>query len=298
MRRGGRDLVVVTGKGGVGKTTVAAALGLAEAQRGRSVLIAEVAARQDVALALGQDDDGAHTRTLAADVDHVSIDPERALEAYLRQQLPRVVAELLARSRVFQPLTAAAPGLAELLTIGQVWDLTAAGRGHAYDVVVLDAPAGGHGLALLGAPRTYARLARGGPVRRQAAAIDAMLRDPARTAIVAVAAPETLAVNETLAIRTTLEDELAMRLDAIVVNGLLPPPLPATDAATLRASPADPAIASALWLDLAARTQSVELDRLRRTCGAVPMSTLPRHFGDDIDDPTLRDFARRLRTTP
>jgi len=294
---GDHDLVVVTGKGGVGKTTVAAAWALAEADRGRRVLVAEVAAREDVALLLGQGGGIPQTRTLAVGLDHLSIDPGRSLEAYLRQQLPRVAAEFLARSRVFQPLTAAAPGLSELLSIGQVWDLTTAGRGHTYDVVVLDAPAGGHGLALLGAPGTYARIARGGPVRRQAAAIDAMLRDPARTAIVAVATPETLAVNETAAIRTTLEKELSMSLHAIVVNGLLPPPLRAADAATLRDAPADPAISSALWLDLAARTQRVELDRLRRTCGGIPMSILPRRFRDDLDDAALRGFARRLRTT-
>jgi anion-transporting ArsA/GET3 family ATPase len=292
------DLIVVTGKGGVGKTTVAAALGLAQADRGRRVLIAEVAAREDVALAFGQRDGSAQPRSVAAGVDQVSIDPGRALEAYLRQQLPRMVAGALVHSRVLEPLTAAAPGLAELLSIGQVWDLTTAGRGRAYDVVVLDAPAGGHGVALLGAPHTYARVARGGPVRRQASEIEAMLRDPARTAIVAVATPETLAVNETVAMRATLADELALRLDAIVVNRLLPPPLPATDAATLRDAPADPAITSALWLDLAARTQRVELARLRGACGGIPVSTLPRCFVDDLDDATLRDFAQRLRETP
>ena len=292
------DLIVVTGKGGVGKTTVAAALGLAQADRGRRVLIAEVAARTDVARAFGQRDGTGRPRTVAAGVDQLSIDPGRALEAYLRQQLPRMVAEVLARSRVFQPLTAAAPGLAELLSIGQAWDLTSAGHRRAYDVVILDAPAGGHGLALLGAPRTYARVARGGPIRRQAAAIDAMLRDRARTAIVAVATPETLAVNETVAIRAALEGELAMRLDAIVVNRLLPPPLRAADAAALREAPADPAITSALWLDVAARTQREELARLRRACGGVPVATLPRRFVDDLDDAALRDFAQRLRAAP
>jgi anion-transporting ArsA/GET3 family ATPase len=292
------DLIVVTGKGGVGKTTVAAALGLAEADRGRRVLIAEVGGREDVALAFGQRDGSAQPRSVAAGVDQVSIDPAQALEAYLRQQLPRMVAGALARGRVLQPLTAAAPGLAELLSIGQVWDLTTAGRGRAYDVVVLDAPAGGHALAVLGAPRTYARVARGGPVRRQASAIEAMLRDPARTAIVAVATPETLAINETVAMRATLEDELALRLHAIVVNRLLPPPLSADDAAALRDAPPDPAITSALWLDLAAQTQRVELARLRGGCGGIPVSTLPRCFIDDVDDATLRDFARRLRETP
>jgi anion-transporting ArsA/GET3 family ATPase len=290
-----RDLIVVTGKGGVGKTTVAAALALAQAGRGRRVLVAEVAARADVARAFGRRDGNARIAALAPGIDHVSIDPGRALQAYLHQQLPGIVAEVLARSRVFQPLTTAAPGLAELLSIGQVWDLTRDGHRRAYDVVVLDAPAGGHGLALLGAPRTYARVARGGPVRRQATAIDAMLRDPGRTAIVVVATPEVLAVNETLAIRRTLRDELAMTLAAVVVNRLLPPPLRAADAETLRHAPTDPAITSALWLDVAAHTQRAELARLRRACVDVSVATLPRRFVDDLGDDALRDFAGRLR---
>src|SRR4051794_12936714 len=120
-----KPLLVVTGKGGVGKSTVAAALGVTAASRGLRTIVAEVAARDDVSRALGHGsprrfvehamDDGLH---------HISIDPESALEEYLRDQLPQAAAGLLVGSRAFSYLTAATPGLRELLTVGKVWELT------------------------------------------------------------------------------------------------------------------------------------------------------------------------------
>jgi anion-transporting ArsA/GET3 family ATPase len=168
------DLVVVTGKGGAGKTTVAGALGLAAAALGRRVVVAEVAARDELSRALGGQATGPFVeRVLADGLHHVSIDPQHAMEEYLVDQLPaRALADVLVRSRLFTYLAAATPGLRELLTMGKVWELAQPERrtpGAApYDLVVLDAPATGHGLALLDAPRTFADAARVGPIARQA----------------------------------------------------------------------------------------------------------------------------------
>src|SRR6188472_1690049 len=148
-----RDLVVVTGKGGVGKSTVAAALGLAAARRGRRTIVAEVARRDDVSRALGGT--GVHARPgaagggpgedeLAPGLHHLSIDPEDALDEYLVEQLP---------------------------TVGKAWELAQPARrspgADPYDLVVLDAPATGHGVAVLAAPRTFAEITRVGRVARQ-----------------------------------------------------------------------------------------------------------------------------------
>src|SRR3954468_622347 len=119
-----KPLIVVTGKGGVGKSTVAAALGVAAAARGLRTIVAEVAARDDVSRALAGSTAGVFVERVVGDgLHHISIDPESALEEYLRDQMPRGVAEMLASSRMFAYFTAATPGLRELLTIGKVWEL-------------------------------------------------------------------------------------------------------------------------------------------------------------------------------
>ena len=117
---------------------------------------------------------------------HVSVDPERAKEEWLRYQLKsRTLAGVLGGSGIFQYLTAAAPGLTELVTMGKVWDLAQLEPrtgGPGYDLAIVDAPATGHGLAMLRAPSTYASIARVGPVGRHAERIDSFLRDPPRPA--------------------------------------------------------------------------------------------------------------------
>ena len=209
-----KPLVVVTGKGGVGKSTVAAALGMAAAARGLRTIVAEVSARDDVSRALATDPASGATfveRDLGDGLHHISIDPESALEEYVRDQLPRGVSDVLSSSRMFAYLVAATPGLRELLTVGKVWELAQPDRrtpgAHPYDLVVLDAPATGHGVAVLTAPGTFADAARMGPVARQGGKIHAMLADPEQTAIVAVSTAEEMPVNETL----TLRDALARR---------------------------------------------------------------------------------------
>src|SRR3954454_4177918 len=115
-----KPLIVVTGKGGVGKSTVAAALGVAAAARGLRTIVAEVAARDDVSRALAGSSSGVFVERAVGDgLHHISIDPESALEEYLRAQLRRGVAELVGSSRMFGYLAAATPGFRELLTVGK-----------------------------------------------------------------------------------------------------------------------------------------------------------------------------------
>src|SRR3954452_9136652 len=245
-----KPLLVVTGKGGVGKSTVAAALGMAAAARGLRTIVAEVAARDDVSRAVGSDEapggDGPTfaERDLGAGLHHISIDPESALEEYVKDQLPRGVADLLASSRMFSYLVAATPGLRELLTVGKVWELAQPDRrtpgAHPYDLVILDAPATGHGVAVLTAPGTFAGAARVGPVARQGGIIHEMLADPERTAVVAVSTAEEMPVNETLSLRRALRDGLGQEVAAVVVNRVLPARFRPADLAALPGSGAPP----------------------------------------------------------
>jgi anion-transporting ArsA/GET3 family ATPase len=285
-----KPLLVVTGKGGVGKSTVAAALGMAAAARGQRTIVAEVAARDDVSRAFAPDLPGVGTfveRDLGAGLHHISIDPESALEEYVKDQLPRGVADVLASSRMFSYLVAATPGLRELLTVGKVWELAQPDRrtpgAHPYDLVILDAPATGHGVAVLTAPQTFSDAARMGPIARQGAIIHEMLADPQQTAIVAVATAEEMPVNETLALRDALRDELGQRFAAVVVNGVLPARFRRADVAALDAVGADGsrAVRAARTEAARARAHRAQVARLRRGVGDVEVRTLPFLFEHD-----------------
>jgi anion-transporting ArsA/GET3 family ATPase len=275
-----RQLIVVTGKGGVGKSTVAAALGLAAARGGRRAIVVELAGRNDVRRALTATTAGPNyvERRLASRLGHISVEPRRAVMEYVHRQLPRPASALLTAGGAFEVITAATPGLAELVSIGKAWALTAQ-----YDVVILDAPATGHALALLRAPATFARAAHAGPVGLQSRAIDAFVRDEARTAIVVAAALEELAVAETLEFRDALGAALARPVDQVVVNGVLPDRFSAADERTLQAAPASPPVRAARFAIARARRQRVELQRLRARLGEVPMVTLPFLFEPALD---------------
>jgi anion-transporting ArsA/GET3 family ATPase len=277
---------------------VAAALGLVAARRGLRTIVAEVARRDDVARALGGE--GLHEEELAPGLHHLSIDPEHAMELYLADQLPsRALADLLASSRTFAYLAAATPGMRELLTVGKVWELAQDDRrtpgARPYDLVVLDAPATGHGVAILSAPRTFAQVARVGRIARQGRTIDAMISDPARTGVVAVARPEEMPVNETLALQDALRADLGLDLDLVVANGMLPGRFTAADARALDAAPDGPEVRAARHAHARSRAQRAQLQRLRRGARA-PVATLPFVL-DDAGAARLERLARELERT-
>ena len=286
---------MVTGKGGVGKTTVAAALGLVAARRGQRTIVAEVARRDDVSRALGGE--GIQEEELAPGLHHLSIDPERAMELYLTDQLPSALAELLASSRTFTYMAAATPGIRELLTVGKVWELAQEDRrapgARPYDLVVLDAPATGHGVAILSAPRTFARTARVGRIARQGRTIDAMVTDPARTGVIAVARPEEMPVTETLSLQDALRDEVGLEVGLVVANAVLPQRFSAAETVALETAPDGPEVRAARHAGARARAQRTQLRRLRRGARA-PVATLPFVFDGDLMARLARELERVL----
>jgi anion-transporting ArsA/GET3 family ATPase len=295
-----KRLLVVTGKGGVGKSTVAAALAITAAARGRHTIVAEVAARSDVASLLGARGSAEQREVeLAPALHHVSIEPQGALVEYLRDEIPgRVPGMILARSRAFDVLATATPGMRELLTVGKVWELAQRPRrtrgGRPYDLVILDAPASGHAAGLLGAPRTFASIANVGPIARQGAAIDRMLRDRRYTGIIAVSTPEQMAVSETLDLRRTLAESLDIALEGVVVNGVLPARFSAAEERTLASAPDDAPVRSARWFATRARAQRAQQARLRRGLAGVPRITLPFSFTADLGAAEAQALANRL----
>jgi anion-transporting ArsA/GET3 family ATPase len=293
-----RRLLYVTGKGGVGKTTVAAALGVAAAEAGRRTIVCEVADQDRVSRAFRREGVVPETEVQLADnLWAITIDPSRALEEWLAKQVGGVGLKVLARSSAFQYFVAAAPGAKELITVAKVWELTQPSRwdrrNRTYDLVVVDAPASGHGLAMLTTPRTFGEIARVGPIRRQAFRVRDLLADSERTGYVAVALPEEMPVNETLELERKLPEAVGLPLEAIVVNGMWPERFSATDAETLRSLDGQPAVAAALTSYERARAQRSHLRRLRRATEAHVV-TLPYLFDGEIGLPEYERLAREL----
>src|ERR1700735_1721202 len=208
-----RQLLVVTGKGGGGKTTGAAAVGLLAAQRGLRAIVVEVGDQSRLPGLFGTAarEPGVEVE-LAERLSSISIDPDRALLEWLQKLGGRVSGRVLASSGTFQYFTAAAPGAKELVAMVKIWRLTrGAGRGRrtqGYDLGVLDGPATGHALGMLHSPQTFGAIARVGPIAGQTREVQQLLETPSHTAYVAVALPTEMAVSEVLEIQEGLHHQL------------------------------------------------------------------------------------------
>jgi anion-transporting ArsA/GET3 family ATPase len=223
-----RKLLVLTGKGGVGKTTVSAALGLLAAERGLRTIVVELGQQRRLGELFGivPMQPGAQTE-LRENLWSVSIDPDRALLEWLQSLGGRVSGRVLASSGTFQYFAAAAPGAKELISMVTIWKLTEGKRGTgkrpgSYDLVILDAPATGHALGMLHSPQTFGAIARVGPIASQTRQVGELLSDPARSGYLAVALPTEMAVTEALELQDGLQEQIDRTLDAVIVNSTLP----------------------------------------------------------------------------
>jgi anion-transporting ArsA/GET3 family ATPase len=297
-------LVIVTGKGGVGKTTVSVALGMRAAAEGKRTIVCEVAAQENASRMFEHTTVGFHEVELEENLWAISIDPDESMREYVLLQLKvRAMRDMLFRSRIFNYLAAATPGLKELVTIGKIWELAQLDRkvksGRKYDTVIVDAPATGHGVGFLQTPRTFANIARVGPIHSQAQQLDNFITDHNNTGVAIVALPEEMPVNETAALEHDLVEEVGVAVDRVYLNGLYPERFSKADAESLQALAAgeDGAPKAAARAALSefgrARSQRAQLSRLRRRAQA-PVKTLPFLFEPDLGPEAARRLSKKL----
>jgi anion-transporting ArsA/GET3 family ATPase len=215
-----RRLIFVTGKGGVGKTTIAAGLALLAAERGKRTLVCEVDAKGSLASSFETAETRFEPREVQPGLFAMSMDTEESLKEYLRLQLKLpLVTRIGPIARTFDFVASAAPGVKEILTVGKFcWEVS---QRH-YDLVVVDAVASGHIVGQLAAPKGISELVQVGMVRNQTQWMLDILEDPDQTGVVIVSAPEEMPVNETLELAARLDAETDVDLAAVIVNRVLP----------------------------------------------------------------------------
>ncbi len=296
--------MIVTGKGGVGKTTVAVALGLRAAAAGKRTIVCEVSSQENASRIFDHTAVGFHEVEMEENLWSISIDPDESMREYVLLQLKvRAMRDMLFRSRIFNYLAAATPGLKELVTIGKIWELAQLDRkvksGRKYDLVIVDAPATGHGVGFLQTPRTFASIARVGPIHSQAQTLDRFITDHDHTGAAIVALPEEMPVNESAALEHDLRDEVGVAVDRVYLNGLYPERFSKEEAERLAALACEEegatraAARAALSEHGRARSQRAQLARLRRRVQA-PVKTLPFLFEPELGVEAARRLAQRL----
>lgn len=217
-----RRLLIISGKGGVGKTTVAAALGILAARHDRRVLIAEVEGKTALSAFFGAPALTSEPSELQPGLSAMNISPEEALREYFEVQFHmKRIARPLVSSQLVYYVTHAAPGLRDILMLGKVW--YAATREREFDLFILDTPAAGHAVQMLRSPEGFLQAVPIGPLAGHARKVIGWLRDPREVAVHLVTIPEEMPVNETVKTARELDEQLRLQISRVYVNMLFPP---------------------------------------------------------------------------
>ncbi len=302
-------LLIVAGKGGVGKTTVTAALAKMAAAAGLSTLIVEVEGKTGIGTIFGHPEpltyepvtlyaaggDGAAGGTVntAGTVRARTLTADDALLEYLEEHGMRRVSKRLSRSGALDVVATAVPGIKDILVLGKVKQLE---RAEAADLIILDAPAAGHAVTFLTSATGLLDSARVGPIRTQAADVVELLADPSRCQVLLVTLAEETPVNEVVETAYKLEDRVGIKLGPLVVNGLYPRLEGLGDDPSQAAAAAGVAVSEEQVRDLRAAAdfrrrrqdlQAEQVDRLARTLPLdqlrLPFLFTPQVHPDDLD---------------
>jgi anion-transporting ArsA/GET3 family ATPase len=299
-----KRFLIVTGKGGVGKTTVCAAEAVALAAKGKRVLVCMCNAKERLSTMFGSELIGPEVMAVAPNVWAVNMDPTRALEEYGALMLKsRALYKLLFDNRYVRTFFRAVPGMQEWTLLGKAWWHTTETREDGsplYDVVILDAPATGHGLDMLRVPKVILDVVPPGLLRRDAERAWELFQDPKTCAVVLVTLPEEMPTTETIELARALQDELKLPIGKIVVNCVLPPLFSRAERTALEtlpsstpASPADAAVMTGRRRAMREDVQAAALTRLSKEL-PVPPSFLPQLFEDAAQPKAIKELAKRV----
>jgi anion-transporting ArsA/GET3 family ATPase len=298
-----RRFLFITGKGGVGKTTVAAALACALASRGKRVLVTAVDAKERLSTYLGVPPLPTEITRVADNLWGVKLVPEVALREYGQLILKsRAIYNTVFDNRYVRSFFAGVPGLYEWSMLGKAWfhaiEELPDGKPR-FDVVLFDAPATGHGLDMLRVPKVIVDVVPPGVLRRDAEAAWQMFRDPAQSGVLVVTLPEDMPTNETIELCGTLESELELPIAGLVVNGVMTPLFTSDERRELllereldRSAAGDEAIACGIRRAIRERVQEQSLERLRAI--AVPRIELPLLTTEAARPEAIRELAARF----
>jgi anion-transporting ArsA/GET3 family ATPase len=298
-----RRFLFITGKGGVGKTTVSAALALAMASRGHRVLVALCGAQERLSAFFGAPPIGTEIAEVAPRVSAVRITPEVALREYGEMILrSRAVYSAVFENRYVKNFFNAVPGLNEWAVLGKAWFHSVEegpdGR-RRFDTVLFDAPATGHGLDMLRVPKVIVEVVPPGILRRDAERAFRMFQDPRQSGVVVVTIPEDMPTNETLELVEALRGELGLPLAQLVINQVLPELFNDEERASLladreldRERPGDEAIAAGVRRAIRERVQAESLRRLDAI--DAPTLRLPLLFRDVASPDVIGELSSRF----
>lgn len=284
-----RRMVFVTGKGGVGKTSVAAALALLAARQGRSVLVCEMDAKGSLANAFDGASLSFQPREIEPNLRAMTMNTEDSLREYLRLfvKVP-FIGRIGPLARTFDFVADAAPGVKEILAVGKLCHEV---RERHYDLVVVDAEATGHIVAQVGAPKVIRDLVKVGLVREQTDWMLDLLQDPAITGVAIVTTPEEMPVAETTELVGRLATETGVQPSLLVANRVLPALFDRRQRAVVDALDGarpllveaagrgvDAVVAAARITEARRRIGAGHLERLQRDCPELPMIIVPELF--------------------
>jgi len=306
-----RELIVIAGKGGVGRTTITAAIGLLGARAERCTAMVEMNGVGTLGRLFDRDPSDYDGCEVRPGLHAFNISAQQAMEEYLLRHVRiRALYELVFRNRFIAPFMDAVLGLSDLIALGKVMDLgwEVDRDGHPlYQLLVLDSPATGHGLTMLRSPRAMMDAARKGPLFNNAKLIDELLSDPQRTALILVTLPEEMPINETLELAEALAVSGEIQLAAVVVNGVPEEPFSAETESRYRAFVDGPgariggevgrALREVERMCARRRRAEQEIERLRRSLD-VPLVEVPMLPTRELGSEDVERIADCLEALP
>jgi len=312
-------VLIVAGKGGVGKTTVSAVVAKLASDAGLRTLLVEIERRSGLGALFGHKGLLGYRETVlvpgtppgVGEVRGRTLTPDDALIEYLDDHGMRRISRRLSRTGVVDVVATAVPGIKDILVLGKVKQLERGGRGEKLDpeewgrpadLIVVDAPAAGHAVTFLQSAKGLLDAVRVGPIRNQAQDVADLLGDPARTGVMLVTLAEETPVNELIETAYALEDRVGVHLTPVVVNAVYPPldglDVDPVEAARAEGVELDPDLIGPLRAAAAFRRQRQELQagQLVRLAEALPLHQLqlPYVFSDRLGPPELDDLVAAL----